>query len=65
MILELLFVGLILNVYYTLLAVSCIFVPTLLLRIRLEEGLLVGKFGEEYRDYQKSTPALFPYKLPR
>ncbi len=65
MMLELLVVGLILNVYYSLLAVSVIFVPTLLMRIKLEEALLVEKFGAAYRDYQKSTPALFPYKLPR
>ena len=64
MILELVLVGLILNVYYSLLAVSFLFVPTLLLRIKLEEALLVEKFGDTYRDYQKTTPALFPYKLP-
>ena len=64
MILELLLVGLILDVYYSLLAVSLLFVPTLLRRIRLEEALLVEKFGEAYRHYQATTPALFPYKLP-
>lgn len=63
MILELLLVGLILNVYYSLLAVSLLFVPTLLRRIRLEEAMLVEKFGEAYRNYQATTPALFPYKL--
>lgn len=63
MILELLVVGLILNVYYSLLAVSLLFVPTLFRRIKLEEALLVEKFGEAYRNYQETTPALFPYKL--
>ena len=64
MILELLLVGLILNVYVTLLVVSFLFVPTLMRRIQLEEALLADKFGDAYREYQRTTPALFPYRLP-
>lgn len=65
MILELLALGLILNAAWTLLTVALIFVPALLLRLKLEEAALVEKFGETYEDYQLNTPALFPYKWPR
>ena len=65
MILELAAAGLILNAFYTLLLAAIIFVPTLMLRLRLEETALVEKFGERYRIYQRGTPALFPYKIPQ
>lgn len=31
----------------------------------LEEKDLVAEFGEKYRQYQKSVPMLFPWRLPR
>jgi protein-S-isoprenylcysteine O-methyltransferase Ste14 len=31
----------------------------------LEEGDLVAEFGKKYRDYQKTVPMLFPWRLPR
>src|SRR6266516_2720502 len=62
MILELAAIGLILNSPWAFLVVSLIFVPTLLLRLRLEQAALVEKFGEAYRTYQRTTPALFPYR---
>jgi len=65
MMLELLALGLIMNAFWTLLIVALIFVPALLMRLRLEETALVEKFGETYKNYQLSTPALFPYKWPR
>ena len=65
MILELLSAGLILNAYFTLAAVTVIFVPALILRLKLEETALVEKFGATYRAYQHQTPAIFPYKWPR
>ncbi len=65
MMLELLALGLIMNAFVTLLIVALIFVPALLMRLRLEETALVEKFGETYKSYQLSTPALFPYKWPR
>lgn len=65
MILELASIGLILISPWTFLVVSLIFFPTLLLRLRVEEGALVEKFGEAYRRYQRTTPALFPYRFPR
>jgi protein-S-isoprenylcysteine O-methyltransferase Ste14 len=64
MVLELLAGGLILNAWYSLIGVSLLFVPTLLVRIQIEEAALVAKFGDAYQNYQRSTPALFPYKTP-
>lgn len=65
MILELLSIALILQSRITPVAVSLVFVPVLVLRLRLEEAALVEKFGAAYREYQRSTPALIPYKLIR
>ena len=65
MILELVAAGLILNAWCALLVVALVFVPALILRLRLEEAALVEKFGERYRAYQRSTPALVPYKIPQ
>ena len=31
---------------------------------RYEEKLLIGRFGDEYRDYMKKVPMLFPLKIP-
>lgn len=63
MILELLALGLLLQSYFTGLAVTLLFVPTLLARIRIEEAALSQQIAG-YADYQRATPALVPYKLP-
>ena len=60
MILELLGIGLIVNAWGSLAVVFAIFVPTLLLRLRLEEAALVEQFGERYREYMRRTPAILP-----
>jgi protein-S-isoprenylcysteine O-methyltransferase Ste14 len=60
MILELLGIGLILNASFSLIAVFAIFIPTLILRLRIEEAALVEKFGESYREYMRRTPAIVP-----
>ena len=65
MILELLAIGLVTNALYTAVVVAVLFVPTLAFRINLEETALVARFGEMYKQYQRTTPALFPYKWPR
>ena len=62
MILELLALALICGALFTLLLIPLLFVPVLIMRVRLEEAALVEKFGTAYREYQLSTPALFPYK---
>ena len=60
MILELLSAGLILNAWFSMLIIPFLFLPVLAWRLRLEEAALVEKFGDAYRAYQKTTPALFP-----
>lgn len=64
MILELLSVGLILSAFYTLAVVFLVFIPALYLRLKLEEVALIEKFGDAYQNYQKTTPAIVPYKWP-
>ncbi len=65
MVLELLSAGLMLQAWWSLGVVSLVFVPALFWRVRLEEAALVAKFGPVYQAYQRSTPALFPYKIPK
>ncbi|MHA3770177.1 methyltransferase family protein [Verrucomicrobiota bacterium sgz303538] len=60
MILELAALALICHAWVTLIVVPVFFIPSLWLRIRLEEAALVEKFGEKYSAYQRSTPALMP-----
>jgi protein-S-isoprenylcysteine O-methyltransferase Ste14 len=64
MILELMSIGLILNSYISFLVAAAIFIPTLLMRLKLEETALVEKFGATYQTYRCETPAIFPYKWP-
>ncbi len=62
MILELLSAAFILQAPLTLAVVMLLFVPALVERVRLEETALVEKFGDAYRAYQRSTPAVIPWK---
>ena len=62
MILELLALALICNALFTLVLIPLLFVPVLIMRVRLEEAALVEKFGAAYLEYQRQTPALFPWK---
>ncbi len=64
MMLELLACGLILRAYWSLGLVSLLFLPALYWRVKMEEAALVEKFGAPYRAYQRTTPALLPYKWP-
>jgi len=59
---EYLGVPLIANAYYTLIGVFLIYLPLNLIRLYLEEKELIRKFGEEYEDYRKKVPALFPIR---
>jgi len=65
MILELLALGLVTNAWFALLVVFLLFPPILAYRVKLEESALTEKFGDAYRDYQRTTPALIPYKWLR
>lgn len=58
---ELLALTLTCNARLTLLVVPLVFIPALILRIRIEEQALVEKLGTAYVDYQRTTPALFPH----
>ncbi|MEQ1850686.1 MAG: isoprenylcysteine carboxylmethyltransferase family protein [Chthoniobacteraceae bacterium] len=59
-ILELLGGGLVVNAWITLAVVFAIYIPALVARLKLEEHALEEKFGEAYRKYRESTPAIFP-----
>ena len=63
MVLELFSFGLLLGSGFTSAAVALLFVPTLIARIRIEEAALSQKI-DGYSQYQRSTPALVPYKFP-
>lgn len=62
MVFELLAFALVCNAVYPLFVIVALFIPVLFLRLRIEEAALVEKFGEAYREYQRTTPALFPYR---
>lgn len=59
-ILELLGIPLIGNAYYSFYFALIFYMPLLVARVILEERALIHKFGEEYINYKKGTPALFP-----
>lgn len=60
MVLELLGTAMLLNAWFSLGAVLVVFVPTMMLRVRIEEQALVAQFGGAYREYMKATPAIIP-----
>jgi len=60
MILELLGIGLIVNAWITLGVVFAIFTPTMIVRVRIEERALLEKFGDAYKSYMRTTPAIIP-----
>lgn len=64
MILELLSAAFLLQAPRTLGLVSLLFVSALVKRISVEEAALIEKFGEVYRHYQRSTPAVIPWRGP-
>lgn len=53
--------GLAVSSWWALLAGGAVFLAGTALRIRSEEDLLVGEFGEMYRDYARRVPALLPW----
>lgn len=64
-ILELLGAIIFLNASYTLIAFVVLFIPSLVARIRLEERAMIAQFGDAYRDYIRTTPAVIPWKCPQ
>lgn len=64
MILELLSAAFILQAPLALAVAGVFFIPVMIARVRLEEQALIEKFGDAYREYQRTTPAVFPWKFP-
>jgi protein-S-isoprenylcysteine O-methyltransferase Ste14 len=64
MILELAAFILICSAWGMMLIVPVLFIPAMMMRLRLEEPAMVEKFGDAYRDYQRRVPMLIPYKWP-
>ena len=31
------------------------------IRVRIEDGLLASRFGDQFRDYQRTAPAYIPF----
>ena len=60
MILELLSMALLLNALWMTLVIPLLFFPVLIARIRMEEAALIEKFGDAYKKYQQTVPALLP-----
>ena len=63
MVLELASFGLLLQSRFTSGAVALLFIPTLIVRIKIEEAALSAQVAG-YSEYQQRTPALLPYKFP-
>lgn len=61
-ILELVGAMLFLNSVYTWIVFAVMFTPSLYARIRLEERAMIAQFGDAYRAYRKTTPAVLPWR---
>jgi protein-S-isoprenylcysteine O-methyltransferase Ste14 len=48
------------NAWWSLAVALLVYVPLIVLRIRMEETALVGRFGDAYRTYQRQAGALWP-----
>lgn len=54
---------LIAHAYFTLMVSFPVYLVILFVRIRVEEGEMIKKFGERYVIYKKKTAALMPYVI--
>jgi len=63
--LEALTVILLCQAAWTVIPAVLVFVPVLLLRLRLEEKAMVGHFGHAYSSYMLNVPAILPVRFPR
>jgi protein-S-isoprenylcysteine O-methyltransferase Ste14 len=61
-ILELVGAMIFLNSLYTWIVFWVLFVPSLFARIRLEERAMIAQFGDAYRNYRQTTPAVLPWR---
>ena len=53
--------GLMITPLRTLLVASLIFIVGLEIRVRVEDGLLASRFGEQFLAYRRSVPAYVPF----
>lgn len=53
--------GISLNNWLSLMLVTIAITTVFLIRIRVEEEALIAEFGDEYRNYQKTTWGLIPF----
>jgi len=58
--LEVIAVPLAINAYVMLVVAVGLYIPVLLARWAGEEREMVAKFGDQYREYQRTTPAFLP-----
>lgn len=61
-ILELVGAMLFMNSIYTWIVFAVMFIPSLVARIRLEERAMIAQFGDAYRRYRETTPAVLPWR---
>jgi protein-S-isoprenylcysteine O-methyltransferase Ste14 len=59
-IIDIISVPLLLNSYYSLFCISTLYIILIIVRIHIEEKVLVETFGVEYLRYKKITGSIFP-----
>ena len=52
--------GFLITPWPLVLAAVAVFVIGTEIRVRIEDGLLASRFGDEFRDYQRSVAAYIP-----
>jgi protein-S-isoprenylcysteine O-methyltransferase Ste14 len=50
------------NSIYTWIIFVVLFIPSLVARIRLEERAMIAQFGDAYKTYRQTTPAVLPWR---
>ena len=60
MALEAVSIPLVANSYYTIALAVGVFVPLLLVRLKVEEQEMIKKFGVQYEQYRHQVPVFFP-----
>jgi protein-S-isoprenylcysteine O-methyltransferase Ste14 len=53
--------GLVISPLYLLLPAVLVFIIGTEIRMRVEDGLLASRFGEQFRDYRHNVPRLVPF----
>jgi protein-S-isoprenylcysteine O-methyltransferase Ste14 len=53
--------GFMLSPWLLLLASVVVFIVGVEIRVRVEDALLLGRFGDKFREYRRAVPAYIPY----